>query len=275
MRAPDAQSPSEQARPESARTIRAAYRLASTELRGVWAALSFLTRLPLDRDGRLGPDDVAAGAWAFPLVGAAIGATAAAVGILAHLVLRPLVASVISVMSGILLTGALHLDGLADTADGYGAKNPARALEVMRDPHLGAFGVAAVVVDLALRIGATTSLLTSGGAHAVEVLVAADALSRAGAVMIGAFMPAARAEPGITGQLSRGTGRAILACSFAVVLATLLLGGRAIAAIGVTGAILTSWGWRCRRRLGGVTGDALGAAVEAIEVAVLLVGVAR
>src|SRR5713226_885335 len=129
-----------------------------TELRGLAAALTFLTRIPLGRRLVLDGDDVARAGPAFPLVGAGIGAAVGGIAAaLAH-PLSPLLAVALALAVGALLTGALHLDALADTADALGARSRERALEIMRDHAVGAYGAVAIALDLLIK-GAALSVL--------------------------------------------------------------------------------------------------------------------
>src|SRR5438093_1570044 len=120
--------------------------------RAAVAAVTFLTRVPLGRRIEVDATDVGRGAVLFPLVGAGIGALAglAAAGLEGPV--PPLVAGGLAVGIAVALTGALHVDALADTADALGTGTREQALEIMRDPRLGAFGVAAVALALLVEI---------------------------------------------------------------------------------------------------------------------------
>src|SRR5919198_4922235 len=162
--------------------------------RAAAAAVTFLTRVPLGRAFALDAADVARGALLFPLVGAGVGAAAGGAAVLAHLALSPLVAGALAVGVAVALTGAMHVDALADTADACGARTRERALEIMRDPRIGSFGAAAVALDLLLKSAAVTELLEAGGALAA--LIAAGALSRAASPVLAALLPYPRVEGG-------------------------------------------------------------------------------
>lgn len=239
---------------------------------GIRGALSFLTVVPVGRGTAPAASDVGRGAVYFPLVGACIGGAVALTAWAASLVLPLSLAALIGVAAGALLTGALHLDGLADTADGYGGRTRARALEIMRDHTVGSYGVIAVVLDLGLRTAALASLLPSP--HRLLYLVAAGALSRSLAIGLGALLPNARADGTQASMLEGvGPGRAAAAAVAGVLVSVLVARWAGIlAALGIA-AVGVLWGWHCQRRLGGMTGDTLGAASEAAEVLVLLVGV--
>jgi adenosylcobinamide-GDP ribazoletransferase len=236
-------------------------------LAGLRGALTFLTIVPV------GGAEVAGGVAYFPLVGAGVGGVSAlAAWAVAH-VLPPAAAALVAVGAGALLTGALHLDGLADTADGYGGRPRARALEIMRDHAVGSFGVLALVLDVGLRAAAVVALLP--GPRALLLLVAAGALSRSAAVGLGVLLPDARAGDSQAGLLA-GARRwqVAVAIGLGVVVALVCAGWVGLVAAAVVGAAAALWGRHCLRRLGGVTGDTLGAASEGCEVLVLLLGVA-
>jgi adenosylcobinamide-GDP ribazoletransferase len=243
------------------------------ELRGGAAAIAFLTRVPIGPVVELGGADLARGAVAFPLVGAVIGAAVAATGIALSHAYTPGVAGAVALAAAIAMTGALHLDGLADTADSLGARTRAHALTIMRDPQVGAFGVAAIVAVLLVEASALGALIADERGHAI---VAAFTASRAVAPAVAAWLPYARAEPGLARPLTgNGRSRAVLAVLLAsgVVIAlsprhyAWVLAGAAVCALAV--ATLA------RRRFGGVTGDVLGAAVAVTEAVCLTIACAQ
>jgi adenosylcobinamide-GDP ribazoletransferase len=248
-------------------------RAAAGALLPLRAAVSFLTRVPVDPRGDADAAAVAAGAIWFPLVGALVGGASALVAWGLAAILPATIAALGSAAATMLLTGAIHIDGLADTADGYGAMDPARALEIMREHSLGTYGVVAVVLDLALRTAATATL--AGRPGGLLYLVASGALSRAAMVGLGTLLPYARAEPGLGSLLSDAPrSLAIWVALLGIAAAVLAVRLPGLAAAALAGLAVLGWGWHCRRRLGGITGDTLGAASEGCEVIVLLVGVA-
>jgi adenosylcobinamide-GDP ribazoletransferase len=246
----------------------------ATPARAAAGAVTFLTRVPIGRRVAIDQADVGRGALLFPLVGAGIGAAVGGAALLAHAALPPLVAAALAVALGALLTGALHLDGLADIADALGARTRAEALEVMRDPRIGAYGTTALTLDLIVKVTAVAALLDHRGL-VLKLLVAA-ALSRATAPPLAAALPYARAETGTGSVLrSRVGGASVVASSaVAVALALLLLGTTGAAMIASTILITAALAAWYRRWLGGTTGDALGAAIELTETVALLVAVA-
>src|SRR3954453_2059288 len=203
----------------------------SAELRGVAGALSFLTRVPVGRWIALDADDVARGGAFFPLVGAGIGAV---MGGLAHVLvhsLTPTLAAVCGVAAGVLLTGALHLDGLADTFDAFGGWTRERALEIMRDHRIGTYGAAAVVVDLLAKTAAVSAL-----ADAWKQIVCACAAARIVPVLLSAVLPYARPAGGL-GAVLGGRLRALVALALGGVIC-LALGGVVVLLVALGSAAL-------------------------------------
>ena len=241
-------------------------------LRPPAAAVSFLTRIPLGRL-QLGAADVARGALFFPLVGAAIGALVGLVAEGLDGILTAFLAAGIAVAFEAFVTGAIHLDALADSADGLGVPSRDRALEVMRDPSLGAFGVVALVLDVLLKVGAIASL-TAPGSPVLPVL-AAFALGRAAPLALGLLLPYARTGPGSGRALTNGPlwapfGGLLVAAAtagIAVGWSALILGAAAAGVLLLVGG--AAW-----VRIGGVTGDVLGAGAELATTAALLAAVA-
>ena len=231
------------------------------EFRATLAAVTFLTRLPVAGRLALDGDDVARAGAYFPIVGAAIGAGAGAVARRAS--------PDAAVVAGTLATGALHLDALADLADAGGAGERERALEVMRDPRIGAFGATAIVCDLLLKRSALAAV--ADHRRAVRAGLACGALSRATPVLLAAALPNARGE-GTAEALSRGGGlRATTAAAIALAAAITALGAEGLRLAAVAGALTLAAAAILNLWLGGVTGDALGASLEVTETVLLLV----
>src|SRR4051794_11354725 len=237
----------------------------SAELRGVAGALSFLTRVPIGRWIALDANDVARGGAFFPLVGAGIGVVT---GGLAHLLvhsLTPTLAAVCGVAAGVLLTGALHLDGLADSFDALGGWTREGALEIMRDHRIGTYGAAAVGIDLLAKTAAVAALT-----GAWKQIVCACAAARVVPVILSAVLPYARPGGGL-GAVLGGRVRAVVALVFGAGIC-LLLGGLVVLLVALGTAALS--GALAYRWLGGITGDVLGAAAEVAELAALVAAVA-
>lgn len=237
----------------------------------ILSGFALLTRLPLPDHRSTG----AASAWAWPLVGAALGAAAAALASAAlWLGVTPGVTAVLVLAFGAMLTGGLHEDGLSDTADGlFGGWTKARRLEIMKDSRVGSYGVLALVLVVLARWSALTALLVFGGHWAA--LVATGALSRAPMALIMALLPNARGEglSHATGQPAPGIALAALGLGLAIAVALTGWTGVAMAAAALgAGAVLSA---SALRRIGGQTGDILGASQQLAEVACLAVLSAR
>lgn len=233
---------------------------------GLASAIAFLTIVPVPVAGDVGLS--AAAVW-FPAVGAALGALAGAVRVLGGHVLGPTVSTVLAMIVLVLVTGALHQDGLADTADGIGARGSrVRRLEVMRDSSTGVFGALALIGWALLLYATLTSL---DGDRALRALVVACALGRWAALVHGAATEPARAD-GLGASLRVGR-RALVAASVLALIAAFAVGGVvAGAAAAGAGAVVAALSVAfARRMLGGRTGDTLGATVSIAEVAVCVV----
>ena len=233
-------------------------------------ALAFLTRLPV-RERRAWPEaDLAASVALFPVVGALIG-LAGGVGytFAVWLSLPPWPAAAIALAITIGVTGALHEDGLADVADGFGGgRTREDKLRIMRDSRVGSYGAIALVLTMLTRAGALAALAAPWAV--ASALVAAAAVSRATLPAVMATLPRAR-----TDGLAAGAGRAhplraLAAALVAALIAIVLLGSAAPAALlgGAAGALAVAL--LARRQIGGYTGDVLGAVQQLAEIGVLL-----
>ncbi|HET8894634.1 MAG TPA: adenosylcobinamide-GDP ribazoletransferase, partial [Gaiellaceae bacterium] len=152
----------------------------AAELRGLLAAVAFLTRIPIR--ARLDAADIARGSMFFPLVGAGIGAAMGGTADGLSGTLGTALAAVCALAIGAVLTGALHLDALADSADALGAKTRERALEIMRDHAIGAYGTIALVLDL-LAKGTALAFLAARD-DALRYAVCAAAVARVVPVLL-------------------------------------------------------------------------------------------
>ena len=231
-------------------------------MRAAAGALSFLTRVPVGSRVALGGADVARGAVLFPLVGAAIGTLVGLVVVGLDARLTALVTAGLAVALETLLTGGIHLDAVADWADGLGARSRERALEVMREPTIGAFGATALLLDLVVKIAALAAI--AAGPDAVLAVAAAFALGRTVPLALGWALPYARLEGGSGSTLTGSAGEVsrALGVGLGLGLAVAALGLRGIALAGAAGLAALVIGLVARRRLGGVTGDVLGAGTE-------------
>ncbi|WP_375571891.1 adenosylcobinamide-GDP ribazoletransferase [Seohaeicola saemankumensis] len=233
------------------------------------AGFVLLTRLPV-RASEAALARGAAAAWAWPVVGALLGGIAGLAALLAmSLGLPAPLAAGLCLGLMAMMTGAMHEDGLADTVDGFwGGWTRERRLEIMKDSHIGSYGVIALILSLGLRWLALSTLFEAG--LALPALIAAGALSRAVMPALMHALPPAR-----DGGLSRSVGRvsfdtAVLAAAVAMVLALLALG---LAALPLVLAVtVAGWGIGAlaRAKIGGQTGDILGAAQQMAEISLLL-----
>ena len=244
----------------------------AASLRALAGAVSFLTLVPVGRIVALDGRDVARGALLFPLVGAGVGALTGAIALALHPWLPAFTAAGVAVAAAVLFTGAMHVDGLADTFDAAGGRSRDRALEIMRDSRIGTFGASALAFDLLLRVGAVSALLVRGGA--LPALIAAGALSRAASPPLATLLPYPRAGAG-PGSVLTGLSRPVAAGSLVVGLAIafIAVNGDAVWLGAGTASVAIGLGLVYRRWLGGATGDCLGAASELCETGVLIVAV--
>jgi adenosylcobinamide-GDP ribazoletransferase len=233
---------------------------------GLRGAVAFLTRVPA------GPAaaevDLARSVPFVPVVGALVGLAVAGVDIGVRTVLPGLPAAALAVTVGVVLTGALHEDGLADTADALGARDRTDMLRILRDPTHGTYGVLALVASFALRM---STIATLDRTTALAMLPVAHALSRAAAVAILAAGPPL-ATDGLGAAYAPAIRRRSLALSIAtaVVVATALLRVWAIAAVAITLVLGVSGRRLLVGQLGGVNGDVAGACQQVLEGALLL-----
>lgn len=250
------------------------------ELRLAAVALQFLSRIPVPPVVGFQPEWLHRCVRHFPLAGALIGAAGAAVLALAHALWPPLVAATLAVAFSVWLTAAFHEDGLADTFDALlGAAGRERALVIMKDSRIGSYGAAALVLTLLARVAAVAALLPQGVAVACAGWLASHVLARAAAVAVMTALPYAgdaehaKAKPLALDVRGRDAAVALLWCAglWALPLPSARLIAATLAAA-VVAASMTRW---LNRRLGGYTGDTLGATEQLAEVAVLLAFVAH
>ena len=241
---------------------------ARSVLDDIHAALALLTRLPLGQAPMRG----AQAAWAYPVVGALVGLIAGLAGALAHWFGLPAALAALAALAvQVIVTGAMHEDGLADSADGlWGGWTRARRLEIMKDSHIGAFGVIALTLSLCARWAALWLLFQLGTGAAMAALITAGAASRAAMPALMWALPHARAA-----GLSHGTGRPALhivaaAAGIAAIIAAALVGGSVFGVLLWTALAVCAVAWIARAKIGGQTGDTLGALQQMTEIAILL-----
>ncbi|MEJ0092550.1 MAG: adenosylcobinamide-GDP ribazoletransferase [Methylocella sp.] len=247
--------------------------------------LRFATRLPLPSLSReTMPHSLARFSRAvglLPAAGALLGAIAAGVLAAAALAFPALLAAPLSIATLILLSGALHEDGLADCADGFGGgATRERKLEIMRDSRVGAFGALALALSLYIRIVALAFIAAQSVALASAVLIGAAAASRFSALIPMFVLPSARAEgAGFSAGRPEPPSFGRAACLAAIFAATPLLAGANLgkATLGLAASVIAGFGCSAlaKRQIGGQTGDVAGAAQQISEIAFYLVFVAR
>jgi adenosylcobinamide-GDP ribazoletransferase len=233
---------------------------------GFFGAVQFLTRIPVRR--ATAADTAAIVVW-FPVVGALVGAVAGFVAAGLDRLVPTAVAGAVAVLVGVLITGAFHEDGLADTADAVaGGWTVGRRLEILKDPRHGTYGVAALCGSIVLRTVAVASL---GPSAALAGLVAAHALGRGAAVVTMGVVPVARpdglgAEYARSVSVRRATTAGVVAVAIGALATGWWIGPLAIAAA-VAAVVVAAI---ARRAFGGITGDILGAIEQVAECLVLV-----
>ena len=238
-------------------------------------AVAFLTRLPMPHPDGAMPQNFVRAHRMFPVVGALIGA---AVGLLC-LGLRAagvpdLAAAALALGGSAVLTGALHEDGLADIADGFGGGRTRESkLEIMRDSRLGTYGAVILLVSFAAKLSALAAIPDG---YVVPSLIAAHALGRGVLPVMSLNLPYARKD-----GLARNAGQpdattATISGGLALLIALLALSwSNATFAALLAGASGLGVAWLAMRQIGGQTGDVLGGAEQAAETAILVLLAAR
>lgn len=242
-------------------------------------SIGFLSRIPmpgrhfLDHDGRL-----SRAVRAFPLAGMAIGLPSAAVaGALIALQASSLFAAFVVVAIQALVTGALHEDGLGDTADGFGGgRDRDAALAIMKDSRVGTYGAVALILSFGLRVSALASILplfTPLGAG--MALLGAAALSRTAMVWHWSLLPPARRDGVAASAGVPEPGATRFALGFGLIAAMLFFYFAKVPALGLIAALVAffatviAFGRVATRKIGGHTGDTIGATQQLTEIAVL------
>lgn len=255
-------------------------------MKRLMAAVMFLTRLPLPGKWEIGASDVGRSIAFFPLVGLVVGGIQC--GLLAavlwtfrwtsertgeHHMVPAFVIAVVLTVIGALTTGALHLDGLADMADGFGGGHSKDdVLRIMRDHSIGSFGGVAIALVLALKVASIFSLIEHGAA--LRFLLVAPVVARAPVAALSAALPYARAAEGGLGSVAEHVGvfEVSFSCVTAFVIAIGVLGwrGGVVLAVAIAASL---WNARlCIRKIQGMTGDTLGANIEICEALILTAG---
>jgi len=237
-------------------------------------AMGFLTRFPVT-PADVSPKELGASIGHYPVVGLLIGGILATVAYVSSSLIPVALVAVLIVGFGILLTGALHLDGVADVADGLGAgdKDSSRALEAMRDSQVGSFGAIALVFIILAKTIVLSEVL---GITQILAVLLMPVVARCAVVPLIAWLPYARKEGlGAVFNKESNTNQVIFAIGFTLV-AIVLADFDLILPLLITLVLAMAFGYWTKKRLGGLTGDVYGAAIEMSEVvfisSVLLVG---
>ena len=238
-------------------------------------AVAFLTRLPMPHPQGPMPQNFVRAHRVFPLVGALIGGAVGLVCLgLRAIGVPDLAAAALALGASAILTGALHEDGLADVADGFGGgRDRESKLEIMRDSRLGTYGALILLVSFVARVAALAAIPDS---LVVPGLIAAHALARGVLPAMSMSLPYARAD-----GLARNAGQpdrtiAASAAGIALLIALLVLSwatafwAAILASLSAAGMV-----WLARRQIGGQTGDVLGGAEQVAETAILVLLAAR
>ncbi len=241
----------------------------SSPLAPFLAAFTFLTRLPLPGAAQVDAEVLARSAVWFPVVGAVVGGLGGLTLTLAGRLWPPPVAAALSLLGTVLLTGAFHEDALADAADGLGGgRDRDRILEIMKDSRIGSYGAVALVLVLSARLGCLAALAPVDGARA---LIAAHVLARWSSLPLMKALPYARTEGTGKPFVASVTGTRLVAGTLlAAILVVPAIGPRALAAGLAAAAVTAAAGWYFRTRLGGITGDCLGATNQLVELTTYL-----
>lgn len=234
------------------------------------AALQFLTRLPMPGWVGHSPEALAGASAFLPLVGLLVGAIGAAAFSLARWWWPTAVALLLSMAATILVTGALHEDGLADAADAFGGGfDREQTLTIMKDPRIGVFGAIALILALLLKFE-TLAALPAG--RVASALVAGHAISRLAALGLLASLPyVGEGATSRVGPLADRVRAPALVLGSLLGIGPLFFLGRS-GAVGLAGVIVIAlaWRWYILRRIAGYTGDCLGAGQQLTELAFYL-----
>ena len=248
-----------------------------TRLAEVQLAIMLLTRLPA---GHIAPPApvISSAAWAFPLAGLIVGSIVASVlAGTSWIGLPPEISAGIALAAGIAVTGGLHEDGLADTADGFGGgRDRDHKLAIMRDSRIGSFGTLALILTLGLRWSALTMLTGHDAESAACTIVAIAVASRAGFPAILAWLPPARSDglghAASSAAPAQAGARAAIAAAIGLSALGLLLSPAVALAIAIgLVAVHVLLAWLALKQIGGQTGDILGAMQQAADVCALIV----
>ena len=238
-------------------------------------ALSLSTILPVGPAKPLDKGEIAQASWALPVAGVVVGVFGAVVYAIARRIGLPSdPAAVLALAATILVTGAIHEDGLADTADGLGGgKSRDEKLEIMRDSRLGTYGACALVLSLLVRWSVLANITEP--ASVTPALVVAHVAARAQLPVFMWLVPPARSDGLSAGAGQASAQSALIAAAIGFLGLVFGLGlGHAIMGLLLLSLVGLGWAWLTTRQVGGQTGDILGALEQIGEVAILLMALA-
>lgn len=236
------------------------------------AAVMFLTRLPVVRFLHFREDDLASSTIYFPVVGALIG-LAGGLALLAASIVPSIMAVLISMLVTICLTGGLHEDGLADSADGLvGGLDSRRRLEIMKDSRIGTYGMLALWFSLTSKLILVQSLLAVNLLMAIRTSVIAHCLGRTATVALLAGLPYVRAEYSKSSPFGNKVtpGQVAVVLVFSTLLSILVLGLQGAVCLAAAMVVAFLCGLYFKAKIGGITGDCLGAANQLVELSAYL-----
>ncbi|MEP6620888.1 MAG: adenosylcobinamide-GDP ribazoletransferase [bacterium] len=259
------------------------------EWQAFFAAVEFLTRIPVFRIAEYSPDDLPRSTPYFPLVGLLVGAAGAVAFLVSRLFWPQMLAVVISVAATVRLTGAFHEDAVADLFDGFGGGwTREQVFRIMKDSRVGAYGVVGLLLVIGAKVLALDAIAVKQGAEAASLgatclaigraLVAGHVLGRWSSLPLIWHYPYVRPasadeQPG-TGKpfaSSVTNGRLLAGTLLAVAIVALAMPGRVVLLVPVAALVTALCGSYFRRRIGGITGDTLGGANQLVELATYLV----
>lgn len=229
-------------------------------------AVGFLTRWPIKLPDQIPPGAMARSMWLFPLVGGVIGAIVAEIYNLAHHALPEWPSAALALTTGVILTGALHEDGLADCADGFGGgRDKESKLTIMRDSRIGTYGALALILSILLRASALTKLH-----HPDAALFIAHCLSRTTLPVVMRLTPPATTT-GLASSVGRPTwltiaGALLIGIGFTIKFYGLHAYLPLLAALAAASLV----SFLAHRHIGGYSGDVLGATEQVVQIAILL-----
>lgn len=234
-------------------------------------AFQFMTRVPI-RSKDLDPTRLSRAAAWFPVVGLLVGSVAACAYMLVVVHFGRALAALIGVVLTVIITGGLHEDGLADCADAFGGGwTREDRLRIMKDSRIGSFGAIALILSLGSRI---LLLATMPAGEVVRSLISAHVLARCTPLPLGALLEPARGSEGQGGRVAGATSwfTAAFGIAMALALVSWLLRASAWQPILAVAIVTAASAWFYHRRLGGITGDCMGATIQLSEIAVYVCG---